>query len=740
LKRAFISLALSFLILFSTFTVITPANSQQQVNLIVNGQFTDWVVEEDMPPKTPSYWVVYSGEVHRSGDAHSPPYSAYFNAYPGGGIAQSGSTTAGQHILRFWYKSSDWYGMRVFVSWWERKGKLSGQWSNNYAGPTGWTEITVSLDAPASTTMFTLGFEARDNDVLLDDVELFGPPPTPPEEWLMVDIWTNKGGQGTDHDGGTYTVGEFFELYFKVNRLADIEILLVCPLGERNFGLRPKVEAGTYTIESHVVEPISIGKSTYYIYARSQGLVSEDFVNIIVEKPFDFSISVEPSSQTIKQGESATFSVTVTSLTSSVKTVSLSLSGHHETMSYSFSPSSSYPTFTSTLTITTSTSTPVGSYTLTISGRDGGKTRSASVTFSVKEAISLEQLLKLAKERRDTYDALYKALDPNEVSIQIQDEYSKIYQNMWKDLYDVVESGDSPEAIVGIFELMLNALSGLDTMGKLQYLQNILLQQQFIQLRTYVGQMRDLTDKEIIALQHQDFNSLKSTYEQEESVLINIELQLSSQVKPFLDNLIRSWVESLGPTINQQYNIGGVDVGETNLKESVAQIDPDALYFNVYIIEKFSWWPPSWLFPKVGRYRVEIYDWIGQQIAQDTPSQIYRDHPPSVTQLQNGIANPTLVGAVQIEYHTLRSLINAHKLSLRLKIVCLQKPTDLFGWFSATPDILLFINMRSPSQPLNHPTTYETYAYENLNSIIQTLHNAANADQSYINMVKQKLG
>jgi hypothetical protein len=100
--------------------------------------------------------------------------------------------------------------------------------------------------------------------------------------------------------------------------------------------------------------------------------------------PFDFSISVEPSSLTIRQGESATYRVTVTSLSESTQRVSLSLSGYHETMSYSFNPSSGNPTFTSTLTITTSTSTPVGDYTLTITGGDGGKTRTTGITLHVE--------------------------------------------------------------------------------------------------------------------------------------------------------------------------------------------------------------------------------------------------------------------------------------------------------------------------------------------------------------------
>jgi hypothetical protein len=101
--------------------------------------------------------------------------------------------------------------------------------------------------------------------------------------------------------------------------------------------------------------------------------------------PFDFSISAVPTSLTVKQGQTATFTVTVTSQSSVAQTVSLSLAGYHSTMSYDFSPSLGSPTFTASLRILTSTSTPAQSYALTISGRDGGKTHSTTVTLIVQE-------------------------------------------------------------------------------------------------------------------------------------------------------------------------------------------------------------------------------------------------------------------------------------------------------------------------------------------------------------------
>ncbi|MBS7649310.1 hypothetical protein KEJ17_06695, partial [Candidatus Bathyarchaeota archaeon] len=381
---------------------------------------------------------------------------------------------------------------------------------------------------------------------------------------------------------------------------------------------------------------------------------------------------------------------------------------------------------------------PAGTYTLTITGRDGRKSRSASVRLSVEEVFSPEQLLKLAEERRDTYDMLYKVLDPKEVSIQIQEEYARVYRDMWEDLYDVAKSGDSPEAIVGIFELVLNAISKLDRMGKLLYLQNILIRPEFTQLETYIGQMRDLTDREIIAIRNRDFNSLKNIYDQEQRTLIDIKNHLSIRVKPSLDNLIRSWVEYQAP-ITKSENIGKLDVGETNSKEIIIQVDADASYFNVYVIEGLPQYGPfDFLFPRVGEYRVEIYDWMNRLIAQEVPSHIYRS-PPNAMQLQIGIASPSNVGAVQIRYDTLKSLMENRKLYVRIKIVCLEKPKGLFGWPSATPSITLLIDMRAPSEPIEHPTTYETYAYEYLNGIILTLDNAVNAEQIYINNMKQRL-
>jgi N-acetyl-anhydromuramyl-L-alanine amidase AmpD len=99
---------------------------------------------------------------------------------------------------------------------------------------------------------------------------------------------------------------------------------------------------------------------------------------------FDFSISVLQSSRTITVGQSTSYDITVSLISGTPQTVTLSLSGQHSTMSYSFKPASGSPTFTSTLTISTSSSTPANTYTLTITGTGGGLTRRNQVTLVVE--------------------------------------------------------------------------------------------------------------------------------------------------------------------------------------------------------------------------------------------------------------------------------------------------------------------------------------------------------------------
>ena len=98
---------------------------------------------------------------------------------------------------------------------------------------------------------------------------------------------------------------------------------------------------------------------------------------------FDFSLSTNPSSGTITQGQSIASTITVILLKGRTQNVQLSLSGCPPATTCSLNPISGYPRFYSTLTIVTTTGTPVSSTAITIKGVGGGKTKTATYTLTV---------------------------------------------------------------------------------------------------------------------------------------------------------------------------------------------------------------------------------------------------------------------------------------------------------------------------------------------------------------------
>ena len=97
----------------------------------------------------------------------------------------------------------------------------------------------------------------------------------------------------------------------------------------------------------------------------------------------NFSISGVPSSQTTSPGASAAYSVATSAVNGFNGSVALSLSGLPAGMSGSFSSNSITGSGSTTLTITTLSSTPLGSYTFTITGSNGGVTHTGQVTLVV---------------------------------------------------------------------------------------------------------------------------------------------------------------------------------------------------------------------------------------------------------------------------------------------------------------------------------------------------------------------
>jgi hypothetical protein len=106
--------------------------------------------------------------------------------------------------------------------------------------------------------------------------------------------------------------------------------------------------------------------------------------------PRDFLISAVPEERVIQQGQSTTYTVTITSITAFNSAVNLTVSGLPAGASAAFNPPSPTPpqggTANSTMTVNTSITTPTGTFTLAITGTSGDLVRSTTVRLVVQAA------------------------------------------------------------------------------------------------------------------------------------------------------------------------------------------------------------------------------------------------------------------------------------------------------------------------------------------------------------------
>jgi hypothetical protein len=114
-------------------------------------------------------------------------------------------------------------------------------------------------------------------------------------------------------------------------------------------------------------------------------------ITLTVAQSPDFRIDVSPSSQSVLQGQAASYSVSVVGLNGFNSQVSLSVAGLPAGVVSVFSVPSSLPDYYSTLTLTIPSNSPTGSFTLTITGSGGGLTRDANVILIVNPSQTQSQ-------------------------------------------------------------------------------------------------------------------------------------------------------------------------------------------------------------------------------------------------------------------------------------------------------------------------------------------------------------
>jgi len=100
----------------------------------------------------------------------------------------------------------------------------------------------------------------------------------------------------------------------------------------------------------------------------------------------DFSMSANPSSVSVIQGNSGGSSISTTLISGTAESISLGAGGLPTGATASFNPTSVTAGGSSTMTISTSSTTPTGSYSITVTGTASSATHSTTVTLTVTGA------------------------------------------------------------------------------------------------------------------------------------------------------------------------------------------------------------------------------------------------------------------------------------------------------------------------------------------------------------------
>jgi hypothetical protein len=170
-----------------------------------------------------------------------------------------------------------------------------------------------------------------------------------------------------------YTAGTSYHFRAVVNVPANTYSLYVTPTGQA------EIVVGTnYSFRS---EQAGITSIDHWNATSSVGTIS--LCHMMVDSP-DFTVSMSPTTQTIKGGKTAAYTATVTSIGSYAGNVALSVTGLASGMTASFAPDAVGGSVTSsTLTVTTAASTATGIYPLTVTATDGTLTHTAYPELSI---------------------------------------------------------------------------------------------------------------------------------------------------------------------------------------------------------------------------------------------------------------------------------------------------------------------------------------------------------------------
>ncbi len=111
-----------------------------------------------------------------------------------------------------------------------------------------------------------------------------------------VDVWTDRGGEGTDVPGGVYAVGELVSIWVHVGLDSQMTWTVTGPNGATTESTY--IPAGTYSMELGIAEASDVGFWTFEIFAMSGSLVATDVVQFEIV-PAKGSLPPAPTTGTL---------------------------------------------------------------------------------------------------------------------------------------------------------------------------------------------------------------------------------------------------------------------------------------------------------------------------------------------------------------------------------------------------------------------------------------------------------
>ena len=206
------------------------------------------------------------------------------------------------------------------------------------------------------------------------------PPPPPPDFTIAAAPASRTVTQGT---GTSYTV-----TIGAVNGFAGVVNLTAGGLpadATASFTPASVTGGGTATLDVTTSATTPTGSPTITITGTSAALTHATTVSVVVTAPPspDFTIAATPTSQTITQGTSTTYTVGIGAVNGFSGAVTLSAGGLPANATASFSPASIAGSGSATLNVTTAASTPAGTSTLTVTGTSGALAHAATVSLTV---------------------------------------------------------------------------------------------------------------------------------------------------------------------------------------------------------------------------------------------------------------------------------------------------------------------------------------------------------------------